>query len=127
METAKTFGLSAIAQVALTVHDIPRAAAFYRDTLGVPFLFEGPGMAFFQAGSVRLYLGETPDERFRSRPVVYYAVDDLDAAYAEVTGRGAPSMARPHLVHRDGSTELWMAFVSDPDGTPVGMMVERRA
>ena len=57
MTTAKTFGLSAIAQVALTVHDVPRAAAFYRDTLGVPFLFEAPGMAFFQAGEVRLLLG----------------------------------------------------------------------
>jgi predicted enzyme related to lactoylglutathione lyase len=58
---------------------------------------------------------------------VYYAVDDIEGAYAEVTGRGAPSMARPHLVHRDGGTELWMAFVGDPDGTPVGLMVERPA
>ena len=119
--------LTGIGQLHITVSDLETSVAFYRDVLGLPHLFtvEGQPMAFFQAGSVRLYLGETPDERFRSRPVVYYAVDDLEAAYAEVTGRGAPSMARPHLVHRDGSTELWMAFVSDPDGTPVGLMVER--
>ena len=42
-----------------------------------------------------------------------------------MTGRGAASLARPHVVHRDGDTELWMAFVSDPDGNPVGMMAER--
>jgi predicted enzyme related to lactoylglutathione lyase len=121
--------LTGIGQLHITVSDLETSVAFYRDVLGLPHLFtvEGQPMAFFQAGSVRLYLGETPDERFRSRPVVYYAVDDLEAAYAEVTGRGAPSMARPHLVHRDGSTELWMAFVSDPDGTPVGLMVERAA
>jgi predicted enzyme related to lactoylglutathione lyase len=121
--------LTGIGQLHITVSDLEASVAFYRDVLGLPHLFtvEGQPMAFFQAGSVRLYLGEAPDERFRSRPVVYYAVDDLEAAYAEVTGRGAASMARPHLVHRDGTTELWMAFVSDPDGTPVGLMVERPA
>jgi len=121
--------LTGIGQLHITVSDLEASVAFYRDVLGLPHLFtvEGQPMAFFQAGSVRLYLGETPDERFRSRPVVYYAVDDLDAAYAEVTGRGAPSMERPHLVHRDGTTELWMAFVSDPDGIPVGLMVEHPA
>jgi predicted enzyme related to lactoylglutathione lyase len=121
--------ITGIGQLHITVSDLETSVAFYRDVLGLPHLFtvEGQPMAFFQAGSVRLYLGETPDERFRSRPVVYYAVDDLEAAYAEVTGRGARSMARPHLVHQDGETELWMAFVSDPDGTPVGLMVNRRA
>jgi len=121
--------VSGMGQLSITVSDLDASVRWYRDVLGLPHLFtvEGQPMAFFQAGSVRLYLGETPDERFRSRPVVYYAVDDLEAAYAEVTGRGAPSMARPHLVHQDGETELWMAFVSDPDGTPVGLMVERPA
>jgi hypothetical protein len=82
-------------------------------------------MAFFQAGDVRLYLGVPEDERFRSRPVVYYRVTDVAAAHDEVTGRGAPTLSGPHVVHRDGSTELWMAFVRDPDGTPVGLMEER--
>jgi predicted enzyme related to lactoylglutathione lyase len=121
--------LTGIGQLHITVSDLEASVAFYRDVLGLQHLFtvEGQSMAFFQAGTVRLYLGVTEDERFRSRPVVYYAVDDVETAYAEVTGRGAPSMARPHLVHRDGVTELWMAFVSDPDGTPVGLMEERPA
>jgi predicted enzyme related to lactoylglutathione lyase len=100
---------------------------FYRDVLGLTHLFTVPGqpMAFFDAGGVRLYLGVPEDERFRSRPVVYYRVADVDRAFAEVTGRGAERLASPRLVHRDAGSELWMAFVSDPDGTPVGLMEER--
>ena len=56
--------------------------------------------------------------------MVYYSVADVEAAYAEVTGRGAVGISGPHVVHRDGDTELWMAFVSDPDGMPVGLMAE---
>ena len=119
--------VTAIGQLHITVSDLEASVRFYRDVLGLPHLFtvEGQPMAFLQAGSVRLYLGVTEDERFRSRPVVYYAVENVESAYAEVTGRGAPSMAGPHVVHREGGTELWMAFVSDPDGNPVGLMAER--
>ena len=122
-------GPTGVGQLHITVSDLDASVRWYRDVLGLPHLFtvEGRPMAFFQAGSVRLYLGATEDERFRSRPVVYYDVDDVDAAYAEVTGRGAESVSEPHLVHRDGDTELWMAFVADPDGNPVGLMAERPA
>ena len=118
-----------VGQLHITVSDLDASVRWYRDVLGLPHLFtvEGRPMAFFQAGSVRLYLGATEDERFRSRPVVYYDVEDVDDAYAEVTGRGAESLSRPHVVNRDGDTELWMAFVADPDGNPVGLMSERTA
>ena len=82
-------------------------------------------MAFFDAGGVRLYLGRTEDERFVSRPTIYYRVDDLDTSWTEITARGAKEISGPQLVHRDGVTELWMAFVADPDDIPVGLMEER--
>ena len=118
-----------VGQLHITVSDLDRSVAFYRDVLGLPHLFTVPGqpMAFLQAGSVRLYLGVTEDERYRSRPIVYYSVDDVEQAYSEVTGRGAEPLSTPHVVNRDGGTELWMAFVADPDGTPVGLMAERAA
>ena len=50
--------LSTIRQIAINVKDLARATAFYRDTLGMKLLFEFPGMAFFDAGGVRLYLGK---------------------------------------------------------------------
>lgn len=119
--------VSGIGQLSITVSDLEASVRWYRDVLGLPHLFtvEGQPMAFLQAGDVRLYLNVSADERFRSRPVVYYAVDDLETSYDEVTGRGAEPVSGPHVVHRDGGTELWMAFVADPDGTPVGLMTER--
>ena len=117
----------AVGQIHVTVSDLDRSVAFYRDVLGLEHLFTVPGrpMAFLQAGDVRLYLGATEDERFESRPIIYYRVDDLEASYAEVIGRGAESISGPHAVARDESSELWMAFVADPDGIPVGLMTER--
>ena len=119
--------ITGILQIHVSVSDVERSTAFYRDVLGLRHLFTvpGQGMAFFDAGGVRLYLAVPEDERFRSRPVVYYTVPDVEAAYAAVTGRGASSLSRPHLVYEDDDGELWMAFVSDPDGTPVGLCEQR--
>jgi predicted enzyme related to lactoylglutathione lyase len=121
-----------LGQVHITVTDVERSVAFYRDVVGLPFLFDVPAqkMAFLDlGGGVRLYLAqaESEDEPFRSRPLLYYTVPDLDAAWASVTGAGAPPISPPHLVHRAGATELWIAFVQDPDGVVVGLMTERPA
>ena len=123
-----TRDIQGIGQLHISVSDLDESVRFYRDVLGLTHLFTVPGqpMAFFDAGGVRLYLGVPEDERFRSHPVVYYRVGDVDAALADVTRRGAAKISGAHLVNRDGDTELWMAFVADPDGTPVGLMEERR-
>ena len=56
------FGVSRIGQIAMTVGDLPRAMAFYRDVLGMRFLFEAPpAMAFFDCGGIRLMLS-LPEE-----------------------------------------------------------------
>lgn len=122
-----SLALGAIGQIHISVTDVERSVAFYRDVLGLHHLFTVPGqpMAFFQAGEVRLYLGVPENKRFRSRPVIYYRVEDLDATYAAVVARGAESLETPQKVHDDGVTALHMAFVADPDGNPVGLMEER--
>lgn len=122
-------GLGRLAQVHISVTDLDASVAFYRDVLGLTHLFTVPGqpMAFFDAGGVRLYLGVPEDPTYRSRSILYYSVDDLDETYADVVARGAGSLSGPHLVNRDAGTDLWMAFVADPDGTPVGLMEERPA
>jgi len=116
-----------VGQIHVSVTDVEASVRFYRDVLGLTHLFTVPGqpMAFFDAGGVRLYLGVPEDERFRSYPVVYYRVADVEQSFAAVSARGAVVLSRPARVHRDGTTELWMAFVADPDGTPVGLMEER--
>ena len=119
--------LGPVAQIHISVTDIDRAVAFYRDVLGIPFLFQVPGqpMAFFQSGDVRLYLGAPETEEFRSHTVHYYRVDDIDAEFERLRAAGVPTKGKPHVVHRDGSTELWMAVFTDPDGHHVALMQER--
>lgn len=110
--------LGRVAQIHISVADLDRAVAFYRDVLGLPLLFVVPGqpMAFFQAGDVRLYLGVPEAPEFRSHTVVYYEVADIDAEYARLAALGVAFLDEPHVVHRDDSGELWMAFFNDPDG-----------
>lgn len=118
------FGLSTIGQVLVPVTDVERATAFYRDALGMRFLFGFPRMAFFDADGVRLYLGEPEAPGFEGRATLYFRVPDLAAAVAALEDRGVAFMTRPHVVHRDASSELWMAFTTDPDGNNIGLMAE---
>lgn len=125
--------LGPIAQIHVSVSDLARSIAFYRDVLGLQHLFTVPNqpMAFFDAGGVRLYLGVPEEAAFHSRPLLYYRVADVETTFEEVTGRGAIPLSPPHLVHREVHDakvlELWMAFVADPDGIPIGFMTERPA
>jgi catechol 2,3-dioxygenase-like lactoylglutathione lyase family enzyme len=60
-------GLSRIAQIAIVVHDTPKAVAFYRDVLGMRLLFEAPpALAFFDCGGVRLMLGPASSSSSRA-------------------------------------------------------------
>jgi len=127
-EPAMAFeGLGPIGQIHVSVTDVDRAVAFYRDVLGIPFLFRVPGqpMAFFDCGGVRLYLGVPESEAFHARGMLYFAVDDLDEAYEALRDRGVQFAAAPHLVHRDATSELRMVFFNDLDGNNLALMSER--
>jgi catechol 2,3-dioxygenase-like lactoylglutathione lyase family enzyme/DNA-binding CsgD family transcriptional regulator len=106
--------LSAIGQIARSVSDIEAAVHWYRDVLGLTLMFRpGEGMAFFDCGGTRLYLqaGEA-----RSESILYFEVEDVIAAHAQLVARRAVCAAVPHVVHRDAAGgELWMAFFQDND------------
>jgi predicted enzyme related to lactoylglutathione lyase len=119
-------GLGTIGQIHVSVTDVDRAVAFYRDVLGIPFLFRVPGqpMAFFDCDGVRLYLGVPESEDFRSRGVLYFTVDDIDEAHRALAGRGIAFRDGPHVVHRTEDSELRMAFFTDHDGNNLALMSE---
>jgi predicted enzyme related to lactoylglutathione lyase len=122
--------LGPVGQIHISVTDIDASVAFYRDVLGIPLLFQVKDMpmAFFASGDVRLYLGVPEEEDFRSKVVLYFTVEDIDAEYERLSGRhGLTFTGQPHLVHRDVDSELWMTFCHDPDGHQIGLMQERRA
>jgi catechol 2,3-dioxygenase-like lactoylglutathione lyase family enzyme len=119
--------VGALGQVHVSVRDLDRSVEFYRDVLGMDFLFRVPGqpMAFFQSGDVRLYLGTPESVEFASKCVLYFRVDDLDAEYARLGELGVKFLDEPHVVHRDAGGELWMVFLSDPDGHQIALMQQR--
>jgi catechol 2,3-dioxygenase-like lactoylglutathione lyase family enzyme len=122
-------GLGPIGQIHVSVSDIDRSIGFYRDTLGLRYLFRAPErpMAFFDCDGVRLYLGVPESEVFRSRAMVYFRVQDVDEAHRVLVERGVSFVDEPHVVHRDDRTELVMAFFRDPDGNNLALMVERES
>jgi predicted enzyme related to lactoylglutathione lyase len=123
------FELAQIGQIAINVHDLERAVAFYRDTLGIRFLFQAPGgLAFFDVGGVRLMLGaaENPDFNHPAS-TLYYKVEDIDAAYRTLTERGVVFIDEPHLIAKLPSHELWMTFFRDSEDNVLALMEERGA
>ena len=117
-------GIRRIGQIRVAVTDVERAVAFYRDTLGMPFLYQFPGMAFFDLEGIRLMLVDPESRDFGGESVIYYRVDDIGLAHAKLTERGVDFSDRPHVVHRDENHELWMAFFRDPDRNVLALMSE---
>lgn len=124
--SAKKVQLDQIGQIAITVADLARSKQFYRDKLGMKLLFEFGTMAFFQCGAVRLLLG-TPEPGkavANGGTILYFKVDGLEAVHAALSELEVPTLQAPHLVATMPDHELWMAFATDPDGNPVGLMSE---
>ena len=119
------FGLSQIGQIALTFKDLHQAVDYYRDVLGMPYLFGVPGMAFFQCGDIRLMLG-TPErpELDHAASIIYYTVEDINSAYATLRDRGVEFEEEPRLVHKAEDHDLWIAFFRDLDRNLLALMSE---
>ena len=119
--------LSRIAQIAIAVTDLQRAAAFYRDVLGLQFLFQAPpGLAFFNVDGVRLMLGtaEPGAEKDHHTSVLYYQVEDIHASTNALKERGARFESEPHKVANLGKVDLWMSFCRDSEGNLIGILSE---
>jgi predicted enzyme related to lactoylglutathione lyase len=119
-------GIERIGQIALVVHDLDRAAAFYRDTLGLKLLFQAPPkMAFFDCAGVRLMLSVPEKPEFdHPSSILYFKVPDIQQAFQSMASRGAAFEAEPHLVAKLESHDLWLAFFKDPDGNFLALMSE---
>ena len=125
--TASGVIVTALGQVALTVQNVERSTHFYRDAVGLHFLFAAPpGLAFLDMGGVRLML-TAPEGAFTpgSSTVLYLRVGDITAAHAAMSARGVPFVDQPHLIARMPDHDLWMCFFRDPDGHTLGLMCER--
>ncbi len=119
------FTLSEIGQISVNVHDLNRAVAFYRDTLGMRFLFQVPNMAFFDCGGVRLMLGIPEKPEFdHPASIIYYKVKDIKGAFETLSQRGVKFISEPRKVADMKDYELWMAFLKDIDTNVLALMSE---
>ena len=119
---------ASVGQLMIPVDDFDKGVGFYRDVLGLPFLFAAPPqMAFFMCGAVRLLVGVVPPSQKAQRgSAIYFRVPDIQGVHTELQGKGVKFMAAPHVVHRTPQSELWLAEFTDPDGNQLALMEERK-
>jgi methylmalonyl-CoA/ethylmalonyl-CoA epimerase len=119
--------ISGIGQIFIRARDLDAQIAFYRDVLGLRFLFQAPPkMAFFQCGATRLLLGAPEKAEFdHPSSIVYFSVDDIQAQHLAMASRGARFVAEPHVVHRAADYDLWLAEFKDADDNTHALMCEQ--
>ena len=118
--------LSAIKQISVNAHDLPRATAFYRDTLGIRHLFDAPPqMSFFDCGGIRLLVGVAEKKEFdHPTSILYFNVDDIGAAHADLKARGVAFRDEPHRVAQLADREIWLNFFDDSEGNVLALTSE---
>ncbi|HMH44363.1 MAG TPA: VOC family protein [Pyrinomonadaceae bacterium] len=118
--------LNQIGQIFVNVKDLDRAIAFYRDILGMTFLFQAPpNMAFFDCGGIRIMLGiaDRPDLDHPAS-IIYYKVEDIERIYETFKTRGVEFIVKPHLVAPMPTYDLWLADFKDSEGNFLALMSE---
>lgn len=120
---SSTFRLGRVGQISREVSDLERAVEWYRDVLDLPLIGHYGNLAMFDLNGIRLFLSHHEDGDASGNSVIYFHVDDIDDAYAELRSRGIEFRGAPHMIHRhpDG-VEEWMAFFEDLDGGLLALM-----
>src|SRR5258708_21897791 len=111
--------VSGLAQIALTVSNVAQSTPFYRDAIGLRFLFAaGPNLAFFDIGGVRLMLAP-PEGRFTAgvSSVLYLRGGAIAAAHSAMKSRGVTFANQPHLIPQMPHHALWLCQFLAPDRT----------
>ena len=118
-------GISRLGQISITVHDLDRATAFYRNILGLPLLFSAGSLVFFDCGGVRLMIGRPEKPEFdHPGSILYFAVPDIVSAHRQMLGRGVHFEDVPHRIAKMPTHDLWMTFFRDSEQNLLALMCE---
>ncbi len=118
-------------QVAANVLDFEKTKHFYAEILGAKFIkeFHPPGLLFFEFEGTRLLF-----EQNNPPATLYFRVDDIHGAYAELRAHGVEFVSEPHLIHKDEDgvfgppgSEEWMAFFTDPGQNTIALASRKPA
>jgi catechol 2,3-dioxygenase-like lactoylglutathione lyase family enzyme len=115
--------LSGICQIALASADPGALVAFYRDTLGLPVLFEASGMTFFQSGSTRLMIGGAqPGQHVGGDAVIYFEPRDWSAGESALETKGIAFLHPAQKLQDAPGRELMLRAFKDPEGHTLAIM-----
>jgi methylmalonyl-CoA/ethylmalonyl-CoA epimerase len=116
--------LDGVVQVSLVTHDLPRSIAFYRDVLGLDFLFETNGLAFFRAGKMSVMIGLSRNAEMVSGGgmAVYFDAPDWQAAERTLSTHGLSFDQPVEVVERTADREHVLHEFADPDGNRLAIM-----
>ncbi|HKB89572.1 MAG TPA: VOC family protein [Opitutaceae bacterium] len=118
--------LEKIRQIALVFKRLDAAVSFYRDTLGLKFLFQaGPNIAFFDCSGTWLIF-TTPEKPEFDHPnnILYFNVADIQAAHVELAGKGLKFEEVPRVIAKMEAYDLWMAFFRDEENNLLALRSE---
>jgi predicted enzyme related to lactoylglutathione lyase len=127
MNARKNISLAEIGQISVNIHDLDRAVAFYKDTLGVKHLFTvPPQMAFFDCSGIRLMLAipERPELDHPSS-ILYFKVPDIEEAHKIFESHGVHFETKPMLVAPMATHDLWLAEFRDSENNILALMCEK--
>jgi len=121
-KTNPTMAGRKLVQVGLACRDLDRARSFYRDTLGLPLLFEAGNMLFFQLEGMRLMVGLAEADRPVGGSIIYFDAPDIDALGHALEARGVKFLGTAVTVQQTQTHELKLREFLDPDGNPLALM-----
>ena len=92
-------------------------------------LFEVPTAAFFDCAGVRLMLAlpEAAHPELNHAPsILYFSVDDIQAAAATLRQRGVRLEGEPHVVGQLGDKDVWLGHFYDMENNLHALTCETR-
>lgn len=125
MSIGTLVALNSIGQIAIIVKDVSRATSFYRDKLGMKYLFAAGNLAFFDCGGIRLML-DKPEKSEAGTSIIYFRIADIRQAQQQMKSKGVEFVDEPHMIARMPDHELWMTFFRDSEGNLLALMGEMR-
>jgi methylmalonyl-CoA/ethylmalonyl-CoA epimerase len=121
----KAVGITRLGQIGIPVHDVERATTFYRNVLGLRYLFGAGQLSFFDCGGIRIMLDRPENKEFdHPSSILYFSVSDIQAAHQRLLDAGVPIVELPKIVAAMPDHDLWMSFFRDTEGNVMSLMSE---